>query len=276
MEQRDASPEVFTTTPAVLTSLPGHRPPALPPCLQSLIDLKDRFTRLVDDAFTGDRDFHRALKEAFENVMNNPDLSAAAAAASGDGSSGGGPISPNVCAEYLSVYTDEMMKVGFKGLDGASVEDTLDKVRLPSRHRRYPPRGPAYLSNAVIASSAPFAGNPAPPRILLPPFLRYAPSLPVPSQVITLFRFLSDKDVFEAHYKLHLQRRLLSGRSTSEEAEAAMLSRLKHECGFQYTSKLEGMFNDLRTSADFMVREKSDEPLQMPKEAPVSAGESCM
>ena len=68
--------------------------------------------------------------------------------------------------------------------------------------------------------------------------------------VITVFRYLSDKDVFEAFYKQHLAKRLLGGRSVSDEAERAMVSQLKAECGYQFTSKLEGMFNDMRISKD--------------------------
>lgn len=69
-------------------------------------------------------------------------------------------------------------------------------------------------------------------------------------KVITVFRYLSDKDVFEAFYKQHLAKRLLGGRSVSDEAERAMVSQLKAECGYQFTSKLEGMFNDMRISKD--------------------------
>jgi len=69
-------------------------------------------------------------------------------------------------------------------------------------------------------------------------------------KVITVFRYLSDKDVFEAFYKQHLAKRLLGGRSVSDEAERAMVSQLKAECGYQYTSKMEGMFNDMRISRD--------------------------
>mmetsp|Transcript_111684 Transcript_111684/g.249546 ORF Transcript_111684/g.249546 Transcript_111684/m.249546 type:complete len:760 (-) Transcript_111684:285-2564(-) len=71
-------------------------------------------------------------------------------------------------------------------------------------------------------------------------------------QVITVFRFLQDKDIFENFYKQHLSRRLLTGRSVSDEAEKSMISKLKSECGHQYTSKLEGMFQDMRTSEDLM------------------------
>jgi len=69
-------------------------------------------------------------------------------------------------------------------------------------------------------------------------------------KVIIVFRYLSDKDVFEAFYKQHLAKRLLGGRSVSDEAERAMVSQLKAECGYQFTSKLEGMFNDMRISKD--------------------------
>jgi len=69
-------------------------------------------------------------------------------------------------------------------------------------------------------------------------------------KVILVFRYLQDKDVFESFYKQHLAKRLLSGRSVSEEAERAMVSQLKAECGYQFTSKLEGMFNDMRISRD--------------------------
>lgn len=68
--------------------------------------------------------------------------------------------------------------------------------------------------------------------------------------VIVIFRYLSDKDVFEAFYKQHLAKRLLGGKSISDEAERAMVSLLKAECGYQFTSKLEGMFNDMRISRD--------------------------
>jgi len=76
-------------------------------------------------------------------------------------------------------------------------------------------------------------------------------------QVVTVFRFLQDKDVFENFYKQHLSRRLLTGRSVSDEAEKSMISKLKSECGHQYTSKLEGMFQDMKLSEDLMKQYKN-------------------
>jgi hypothetical protein len=46
-------------------------------------------------------------------------------------------------------------------------------------------------------------------------------------QVLDLFRFVHGKAVFEAFYKNDLARRLLMGRSASDDAEKSMLSRLK-------------------------------------------------
>ena len=69
-------------------------------------------------------------------------------------------------------------------------------------------------------------------------------------KVIGLFRFLSDKDVFESYYKQHLSKRLLAQKSISQDFERAMITKLKSECGHQYTSKLEGMFKDMALSQD--------------------------
>ena len=52
--------------------------------------------------------------------------------------------------------------------------------------------------------------------------------------------------MFEAFYKKDLAKRLLLARSTSIDAEKAAISKLKAECGSQFTSKLEGMFKVCR------------------------------
>ena len=76
-------------------------------------------------------------------------------------------------------------------------------------------------------------------------------------KAIVVFRFLSDKDVFESFYKQHLAKRLLGNRSVSDDAERAMVSLLKAECGYQFTTKLEGMFNDMRISRETRDKYKS-------------------
>ncbi|KAJ1815146.1 hypothetical protein LPJ75_002471, partial [Coemansia sp. RSA 2598] len=69
-------------------------------------------------------------------------------------------------------------------------------------------------------------------------------------QTVLMFRFLKDKDAFEHYYKLHLAKRLLFGRSISDDAEQSLVSKLKVECGSQFTLKLEGMFKDMQLSSD--------------------------
>lgn len=71
-------------------------------------------------------------------------------------------------------------------------------------------------------------------------------------KTITVFRYLTDKDVFERYYKGHLAKRLLQGRSVSDDAERGMLTKLKVECGVQFTQKLEGMFHDMQLSTETM------------------------
>jgi len=71
-------------------------------------------------------------------------------------------------------------------------------------------------------------------------------------KTITVFRFVAEKDIFERYYKSHLAKRLLFNRSTSDDAERGMLAKLKVECGYQFTQKLEGMFHDMKLSGDTM------------------------
>lgn len=69
---------------------------------------------------------------------------------------------------------------------------------------------------------------------------------------LTLFRFIDGKDVFEAFYNKDLAKRLLYDKSASLDLEKSMISKLKHECGPQFTSKLEAMFRDVDASKDLM------------------------
>ncbi|XP_058203740.1 cullin-4-like isoform X1 [Rhododendron vialii] len=69
-------------------------------------------------------------------------------------------------------------------------------------------------------------------------------------KVLVLFRFIQGKDVFEAFYKKDLAKRLLLGKTASIDAEKSMISKLKTECGSQFTNKLEGMFKDIELSKE--------------------------
>lgn len=66
--------------------------------------------------------------------------------------------------------------------------------------------------------------------------------------IMDIFRLLTDKDEFEGFYRNNLTKRLLNSLSSNDEAEKQMISKLKVECGFQYTSKLETMMKDMTIS----------------------------
>jgi len=70
--------------------------------------------------------------------------------------------------------------------------------------------------------------------------------------IMALFKFLSDKDIFESMYRSHFAKRLLNSKSVSEELERQMITKLKGECGQQYTSKMEGMFLDMQLAKEIM------------------------
>ncbi|KRZ03754.1 Cullin-4B, partial [Trichinella zimbabwensis] len=70
-------------------------------------------------------------------------------------------------------------------------------------------------------------------------------------KALSLFRIVDGKDLFEMFYQKFLAKRLLFGKSASFDAEKAVLSELKRECGSDFTSKLEVMFRDFETSKEF-------------------------
>eukprot|EP01133_Synstelium_polycarpum_P018802 gene18802-22488_t len=155
---------------------------------QSLLDLKDKYDKLHYSAFYNDKQFQHTLHQSFEYFINL------------------NPKSP----EYISLFIDDKLKKGLKGVSDEEVDQLLDKILM-------------------------------------------------------LFRFIQEKDVFEKYYKQHLAKRLLLGRSVSDDAERMMIAKLKTECGYQFTSKLEGMFTDMRLSVDTMTGFKTHiQTLQKP------------
>ncbi|KAJ2985024.1 hypothetical protein NUW58_g5755 [Xylaria curta] len=69
-------------------------------------------------------------------------------------------------------------------------------------------------------------------------------------KAITLLKHLNAKDIFESYYQKHLARRLLHGKSESQDIEQEMISRMKRELGNNFTQKFEGMFRDMNTSRE--------------------------
>lgn len=70
------------------------------------------------------------------------------------------------------------------------------------------------------------------------------------NQVMIVFKYIEDKDVFQKFYSNMLAKRLVHHMTASDDAEASMISKLKQTCGFEYTSKLQRMFQDIGVSKD--------------------------
>lgn len=143
--------------------------------VQRLLDERDKYDTIIQSAFSNEKTFQNTINSAFEYFMNL------------------NPRSP----EYLSLFVDDKLRKGLKGVSEEDVEVVLDKV-------------------------------------------------------MALFRYLQEKDVFEKYYKVHLSKRLLNARTVSDDAERSLIVKLKTECGYQFTSKLECMFTDMKTSRDTM------------------------
>lgn len=79
-----------------------------------------------------------------------------------------------------------------------------------------------------------------------------------------MFRYITDKDLFESYHKRYLTKRLISGylnstvdSSAKDDVEKRIIAKLRTECGYQFTTKLEGMFNDIKNSKQINISYKS-------------------
>lgn len=70
------------------------------------------------------------------------------------------------------------------------------------------------------------------------------------TQIMTIFKYIEDKDVFQRFYSRMLAKRLVHTASASDDAETSMISKLKEACGFEYTNRLQRMFQDMQISKD--------------------------
>jgi cullin 1 len=66
--------------------------------------------------------------------------------------------------------------------------------------------------------------------------------------VMIIFNYLYDKDAFQEFYSLLFAKRLILKVSISDDAESAMITKLKRSNGYDYTTKLERMNQDIALS----------------------------
>lgn len=70
------------------------------------------------------------------------------------------------------------------------------------------------------------------------------------NQVMNLFKFIDDKDVFQKYYAKVLAKRLVYDMSANEDYETSFIHKLKTMCGFEYTARFQRMFTDVSLSKD--------------------------
>lgn len=63
--------------------------------------------------------------------------------------------------------------------------------------------------------------------------------------VMTVFKYVEAKDVFQTYYSRLLAKRLANDNSLSDDSESSMISKLKETCGMDYTTKLQRMWQDI-------------------------------
>ncbi|KAI3946159.1 hypothetical protein MKW98_008752 [Papaver atlanticum] len=73
-------------------------------------------------------------------------------------------------------------------------------------------------------------------------------------KIVTLLAYIDDKDLFAEFCRKKLARRLLFDKnSADDDHERSFLSKLKQQCGGQFTSKMEGMVTDLALARDLQT-----------------------
>eukprot|EP00823_Brevimastigomonas_motovehiculus_P006923 TRINITY_DN5949_c0_g1_i1.p1 TRINITY_DN5949_c0_g1~~TRINITY_DN5949_c0_g1_i1.p1 ORF type:complete len:757 (+),score=176.94 TRINITY_DN5949_c0_g1_i1:117-2387(+) len=146
--------------------------------IPELMNIHEASHELVVQCFHGNHVFHKALKEAFENLINKSAFQ-------------------TTTSELLAEYADSLLA---KGSASSTLTEKAIEIQL--------------------------------------------------NNVVQLFAYLRDKDLYAEIYRNLLSKRLLLGRSASTDAEKSMIGRLKLRCGAQFTSKLEGMLNDMRAATE--------------------------
>ncbi|KAF2072416.1 hypothetical protein CYY_006273 [Polysphondylium violaceum] len=156
------------------------------------------------------------------------------------------------------VYIETLLKVFKKYNDlvtGAFRSDTGFVASLDKACRRF------INENAVTLAAKSSSKSPELLARFTDFLLKKSPNNPEESEmeqllndVMIVFKYIEDKDVFQDFYSKMLAKRLIHGTSTSEDLEGTMIGKLKSTCGYEYTSKLQRMFTDMSLSRDLLDR----------------------
>ncbi|CAF1052407.1 unnamed protein product [Rotaria sp. Silwood1] len=77
------------------------------------------------------------------------------------------------------------------------------------------------------------------------------------NQIMIVFNYIQDKDIFQKFYGRLLAKRLVDQLSASDDYEESLISKLGATCGFEYASKLQRMFQDIRLSTSLIKEYKT-------------------
>lgn len=178
-----------------------------------LLAFRKHLYNLHSTAFRGEESFGGTVRSILDDVLNG---SASGSSLLDDGDAEGGRRTAELLAKHVDIrFKDAKASAGLSSGSGAAASSV-----------------PGGLIDAAIAADA---------------------NESFQNEIFVLFRHLHSKDVFEAFYKRELAKRLLTGRAVSTDMEWSFLTKLKSECGTSYTSKMEGMFQDIELSRDIMA-----------------------
>lgn len=118
----------------------------------------------------------------------------------------------------------------------------------------------SFINNNIIATPTPRSKSKT-PEILAKycdEYLRGKSDDMNIEEIITVFKFLEDKESFETWYRRCLSKRLLFSNLSpeDEENEEIIIQRLKTANSVEYTNKITNMFNDIRVSKNLGVAYK--------------------
>ncbi|CAF3028948.1 unnamed protein product [Rotaria sp. Silwood2] len=77
------------------------------------------------------------------------------------------------------------------------------------------------------------------------------------NEIMIVFNYIQDKDIFQKFYGRLLAKRLVEQLSVSDDCEESLITKLRATCGFEYASKLQRMFQDIRLSTSLIKEYKT-------------------
>lgn len=158
-----------------------------------LLELKSKLDSIWRHAFEGHQEIGHTLRESFEAFINKSKKTSATW--NTDNSKPG---------EMIAKYVDRLLRAGAKAIP-TNLSSNLSKSGLG---KIVAPEEADEIEDSDVDEDSEVNKQ--------------------LDQVLDLFRFVHGKAVFEAFYKKDLARRLLMGRSASNDAEKSMLERLKN------------------------------------------------